>query len=125
MDEGKLIEQELHGLAERLIENVTKEGLVREGVVMTQGKLPYRRLDCDGRALAYIRPRPKKKGVRIDVSGLWAPPSTNRLQVSSSTGCAALLVQCDHDVAEASGYLLETVTRTRALKRKNQSGEQA
>ena len=34
---------------------------ISEGTVMTPGPPPYRRLDCGGRALAYIRERPRKR----------------------------------------------------------------
>ena len=58
----------LSDLASSLIASITGTELsVREGTVMTLGPAPYRRLDCDGRALAYVRARPKKRGVRVDV----------------------------------------------------------
>jgi hypothetical protein len=55
-------------LAARLIDRVlsTDPG-IEEGVVMTLEKMPYRRLDCGGRALCYIRVRPTKRVVRIDL----------------------------------------------------------
>jgi hypothetical protein len=47
---------------------------IKEGSVRTVGPAPYRRLDCKMRALAYIRCRPKKRMVRIDITGLWLVP---------------------------------------------------
>jgi hypothetical protein len=58
----------LEWLAARLIDRVvTVDPGIEEGVVMTLEKTPYRRLDFGGRALCYIRVRPSKKVVRIDL----------------------------------------------------------
>ncbi|MCC7383669.1 MAG: hypothetical protein IT384_17645 [Deltaproteobacteria bacterium] len=105
----------LEDLAHALIAGVvTREPTVREGTVMTVGPPPYRRLDCDGRALAYVRTRPRKRAVRIDVSGLWLPaPGTSRIAIPSATGSATLLVRTRTDLEEAVAYLLDAVLRTR------------
>lgn len=86
---------------------------VREGTVMTIGPPPYRRLDCDGRALAYVRVRPRKRAVRIDISGLWVKPRPSPLCIPTSSGCATLLLQSWRDVEEAAAFLRETVACTR------------
>ena len=59
---------DLEWLAARLIDRVHAEDpAIEEGVVMTLEKTPYRRLDFRGRALCYIRVRPTKRCVRIDL----------------------------------------------------------
>ena len=59
----------LEVLAGRLIDRVRAEDpTIDEGIVMTLEKLPYRRLDFRGRALCYIRVRPTKHCVRIDLA---------------------------------------------------------
>lgn len=113
----------LLALADSLITEATSIGSIREGVVMTVGPTPYRRLDCDGRALAYVRARPKKRAVRIDVSGLWFTPKSCRLSVSGASGAASLLVSSEQDLSEAVRYLRETVERTRAAQERATTGE--
>lgn len=108
------IDTHLTTLAESLIRETTAGGVIREGIVMTIGPTPYRRLDCDGHALAYIRPRPRRQGVRIDVPGLWFLPKPCRLSIRGATGTATLLLRSEQDLGEAVGYLKETVERTRA-----------
>lgn len=94
------------------------EGATR-GVVMTAAQPPpYVRVDCDGRALAYIRRRPRKGAVRVDVSGLWmTPPATKAafsgIRCPAHTG-AALWLRTPDDVVKAERFLAETVQRTRA-----------
>ena len=104
-------------LAERLIaELVSKEVGIREGIVMSlAGVAPYRRLDCDGRALCYIRCRPQKKAVRIDVSGLWRRPSASKLALEKTSGSITLLLKTEDDVGEAASFLRTVVAATRAL----------
>jgi hypothetical protein len=81
------------------------------------GPPPYRRLDCDGRALAYVRARPRKHAVRIDISGLWVPVAAPRIRVASSSGSATLLVRDVDELEEAVRVLCETVERTRNVSR--------
>jgi hypothetical protein len=51
-----------------LIDRVQAEDpAIQEGVVMSLDKSPYRRLDFRGRALCYIRVRPTKRCIRIDL----------------------------------------------------------
>lgn len=104
----------LDQLVDRLIAELTAPpSAIREGTVMTIGPVPYRRLDCDGRALAYIRKRPRKRVVRIDVSGLWqALPSP--LRVPNASGSATLLVTNEADRAAAVAFLRRVVAETRA-----------
>src|SRR5688572_6542639 len=84
---------QLSGLADQLIADLTAVApYIREGEVMTLGPAPYRRLDCDRRALAYVRPRPRKGFVRVDVSGLWlVPESTPNLAHRGSGGSVTLV----------------------------------
>lgn len=65
---------DLDALMEALIQAVLDAGLdaglgITEGRVATVGPPPYRRLDCDGRALAYMRIRARAGAVRIDLGG--------------------------------------------------------
>ena len=86
---------------------------VYEGVVMTVGPPPYRRLDCDGRALAYIRVRPRKRAVRVDVTGLWTVPAVRRCRIANAGGAATFLLRAELDCDEIAQVLVETVRRTR------------
>ena len=81
---------------------------VMEGTVMTMGPAPYRRLDCRGRALAYLKRRPMKKAVRIDVSGLWRRPGRSELQVKTASGTTLLVKERD-DVKKAVAFLTEVL----------------
>lgn len=104
----------LQTLLEALIREITADNLdVTEGRVMTIGPPPYRRLDCDGRALAYVRRRTRKKAVRVDVSGLWAAERPSRIRVPTASGSATLMVRCADDLDEALAFLRDTVERTR------------
>jgi hypothetical protein len=84
---------------------------ILEGYVRTVGPAPYRRLDCKMRALAYIRSRPKKRMVRVDITGLWLVPPRCRLSLPSASG-AALAIRSELDVEDAVRYILQTVART-------------
>jgi hypothetical protein len=107
----------LEGLVGELINGVVaREPTVREGTVMTEGPPPYRRLDCDGRALAYVRARPRKRAVRVDISGLWSPAQGSSIRIASASGAATLLLRDGNDLEEAVRFLLETVERTRVRK---------
>ncbi len=104
----------LQNLLDALILEITRDPLdVTEGRVMTVGPPPYRRLDCDGRALAYVRRRSRKQAVRIDISGLWAAERPSRLRVPTASGAATLMVRCADDLDEALAYLRDTIERTR------------
>lgn len=109
------LRRHLVDLAERFIKTVLADSElgVYEGVVMTVGPPPYRRLDCDGRALAYIRVRPRKRAVRVDVTGLWAVPPVRRCRVANAGGSATFLLRTEPDGDEIADVLLETVRRTR------------
>jgi hypothetical protein len=115
--------ERLSELAETLISEATSRGAIREGIVAGTGPRPYRRLDCDGRALAYVRERPKKRSVRIDVSGLWVAPSASRLRIEGASGGARLLVRSAEEASEAARYLLDAVEATRAAKRTRAGSE--
>jgi hypothetical protein len=104
----------LESLADAIMVEACRSGSIREGIVMSVGPTPYRRLDCDGRALAYVRTRPKKDAVRVDVPGLWHTPNTSKLQIRASAG-RALLARSPEDVAEVVRYLEATVEETRRL----------
>jgi len=105
----------LRRLAGELIAAALEAGVsgLTEGTVLSSGPAPYRRLDCDGRALAYIRPRPRKKAVRVDITGLWRAPRGSKLRLPSAGGAAALLLKSEVEVYEAVRFLVQTVERTR------------
>lgn len=122
MEEKEAVHSELETLACSLINGISGEGVVREGTVMTIGPAPYRRLDCDGRALAYVRTRPRKRAVRVDVSSLWTPARVPKSKIPSATGSTCLLLRSTEDVDEAIAFLRETVDKTRGLKERRVSG---
>src|ERR1044071_1814448 len=106
----------LDSLADHLIHDLTKgPSPIREGIVMTMGNVPYRRLDCDGRALAYVRTRRRKNMIRVDISGLWAAPRKPESAIPGSQGTISFAVRTENDRVAAVGYLTEVVTHTRAL----------
>lgn len=111
------LETRLSDLASRLVDQITQlEPSIREGTVMTIGPVPYRRLDCEGRALAYVRVRPRKRAVRVDVSGLWSAPSESVLSIPSSNGSIALVLKSDEDLGEAVAVLRAAVRGSRAME---------
>ena len=118
--DSKVFLQRLLGELIRTTLDLKVEGL-REGTVLSAGPPPYRRLDCDGRALAYLRARPRKRAVRIDVTGLWRAPGSNRLRVPNAGGAASLLVRSEVDVYEAARFLASTVERTRRGEARDRS----
>lgn len=89
---------------------------IQEGKVMTSGDAAYRRLDCDQRALAYLRTRPKKRAVRVDVTGLWRTPRSSKLKIPNAGGSATLLVHSRSEARVAVKFLRDTVERTRASR---------
>lgn len=107
---------ELMHLENELIQGIIAlEATVSEGKVMTVGPAPYRRLDCDGRALAYVRARPRKNAVRVDISGLWVPERTSPIREATATGAATLFIRSAADLEEALRFLVQTVQHTRRL----------
>lgn len=103
----------------RRIENSIIDGLTHLNIGITEGAVrsvvpPYRRLDCDLRALAYIRVRSKLNHVRVDVSGLWIA-AESKLIVRGANGCA-LFVATPEEAGEAIRFLVATVEKTRASK---------
>lgn len=108
--EAKAIEQ----LAEKMIVRACAGARgIDEGKVMGLGQ--YRRLDCDLRALAYVRARPRKGAVRIDISGLWfTPPELVRSKlIEPSAVGICLLVRNEEQVQEAARFLVRVVEHTR------------
>jgi hypothetical protein len=104
---------ELQRLADRLIrELLFCEREISEGFVRTVGPPGYRRLDFGERALAYVRVRPKKGFVRIDVPGSWRSPISSRLSVPAANGWA-LAIRCDADLAEAVQAISTAVSHAR------------
>ncbi len=95
-------------LVDRLI---ALEPDVSEGWVRTPGPPPYRRLDCRKRALLYARSRPRKRLVRVDVTGLWLTPPRCRLSVASAGG-AAIALRSELDVDEAIRFIRQAIGRT-------------
>lgn len=116
----------IEALAERFVSaTLIAVGGATEGVVMgaaaTDGHAPYRRLDCDGRALAYVRARAKKRLVRVDISGLWTAPTDvgracSPLFVPAATGIS-IAIRSDADLKEAVVFMHAVVETTRAAKR--------
>lgn len=107
----------LEHLADRFVIRLTElEPSVTEGAVMTSGPPPYRRLDCDHRALVYVRCRPRKVAVRMDLSGLWRIPEPSPLRVPSASG-ATLMIRAYPDVEEAVAYVRKALVLTRELER--------
>jgi hypothetical protein len=85
-----------------------------EGQVMTaQDRAPYRRIDCDGRALVYVRPLRRRGAVRIDVSGLWCVEREASIRIATGTGSATLLLKVREQVEPAVAYVRDAVLRTR------------
>ncbi len=106
--------RDLHQWMNEIVRVVTHSGeRIFEGIVMTPGPPPYRRLDCDGRALAYLRLRSRKGGIRIDISGLWVPPRRSPLSIPTASGAASLMVRQHEEIGEAVSFLFETVQTTR------------
>ena len=106
--------RDLHQWMNEIVRIVTHSGeRIFEGIVMTPGPPPYRRLDCDGRALAYLRLRSRKGGIRIDISGLWVPPRRSALSIPTASGAASLMVRQQDEIGEAVAFLFETVQTTR------------
>ncbi len=105
----------LNRLVSELIAEVLEMSVetLYEGQVMTSGPAPYRRLDCDGRALAYIRTRPRKKGVRVDITGLWQTPKAGDLQIPNAGGAVSLLFRSEIEVYEVARFIIKTVEKTR------------
>ena len=77
---------------------------------MTENAPGYRRLDCGARALAYLRVRPQKGLLRIDVTGLWVLPRSSPIGVPNAAGAVTLLVGTDEQKREAMTLLLEIVS---------------
>ncbi len=99
----------LEALANQLVDGASELGLhIKEGVVMTYGPAPYRRLDCDGRALAYIRVRPRKLAVRVDITGLWIVERDNALRRASAASSGTFFIR---DVTDADS-VVQTLGRT-------------
>lgn len=116
MEQQELV-QDLATLASALIEEMTRAVAgVREGTVMTIGPAPYRRLDADGRALAYVRVRPKRRAVRVDVSGLWQVSCPSRLRFPAAGGAATILVERLDQLPEAVSFLTACVEETRLAR---------
>ncbi len=85
-----------------------------EGRVMTaQNRAPYRRIDCDGRALVYVRPLRRRGEVRIDISGLWCVEREASIRVATGTGAATLLVKRSEQLDPVVAYVRDAVLRTR------------
>jgi hypothetical protein len=110
-------EEPLEDILSEVIRALVEANLdIQEGKVMTTKEASYRRLDCDQRALAYLRARPKKKAVRIDVTGLWKTPRSSKLRIPNAGGAATLLVRTQAEARAAVKFLKETVEKTRATQ---------
>lgn len=103
----------LRTLATQLIRELeTIEG-VTEGIVRHRTGAPaYRRVVCEQRTLAFVRTRPRLRGVRVDVTGGWKVPRS-RLELESSSA-TTLLVRSEIDVVQAVDLLRRAVDRKRS-----------
>lgn len=111
------LRRHLDRMAEALIRTaLLADPRIQEGTVLTVGPPAYRRLDCAGRALAYVRSRPRRAAVRVDLSGLWRIPKPSPLQIPSATG-AALLVGAYDEVDLAVAFLLDAIRRSQPSPR--------
>lgn len=110
--------EDLNHLMQALLDGVHRsEPKAREGAVRGRRPGSYRRIDCDGRALAYLRPRAQRgaRGVRIDLSGLWVRPRSSPLDIPGRSGSASLFVFGPKDLPEAVRFLVEALRLTRRL----------
>lgn len=106
--------EQLEPIAEHLVQRLVSSGVgLREGEVMSPGPAPYRRVDGDSRALVYVRIRPKKRAVRVDLSGLWCIAGECRFRVPGSTGMASFLISELSHADELARYLVDVVYFTR------------
>jgi hypothetical protein len=114
---ARTIEQYVTDLAEMVVAIATDPKLaIGEGQVRSpKAAAPYRRLDCERRALAYVRARPKKRIVRIDISCLWTLPHESSLRKPSATS-VALEVTSEKEAREAAEYLQAIVRHTREVR---------
>lgn len=112
VDEQEL-ERHLKELAEALIRAVeVRVPEVREGAVATiAGPPPYRRLDGRGRTFAFVRVRPKKRLVRVDLTGRWRPPAVSRLALASASAFT-LAIRSRMDIPDAVDFLARTFAGT-------------
>ncbi len=108
------VRESLEPVAEQLVRLLCGASMgITEGQVMTPGPPPYRRLDCDARALCYIRVRPKKRGVRVDLSGLWFIAGSSRFRIPGSSGMASFMIHDPAHAFELAEYLRDVVHYTR------------
>lgn len=106
--------EELEPIADHFIRYLIDARVgIKEGEVMTPGPPPYRRLDCDARALCYVRVRPKKRGIRVDLSGLWCLAGESRFRVPGSSGMASFMIKDGAHAEELARYLVDVVYFTR------------
>lgn len=116
------LRRDLRALAEELVQRTIalEPLLVSEGRVMTPiDPAPYRRLDAQFRALAYVRVREKKRCVRVDISSLWPvwlvkPPKGLQL---SPEGRLAFGVKDGADVERLAAFLVELVRKSKEDRR--------
>lgn len=113
------LEARLRHLEEEMIAELTSLDLdIVEGKVMSRGPAPYRRLDCGHCALAYLRRRPSKRAVRVDISGMWNRPRWNAAaRARTASSMVTIMVRSVEDLDEAVAFLRETVLLTRMPER--------
>ncbi len=106
---------ELDNLIDGLITEITCElpDVIEGQVESAAGPPSYRRIDCDGRALAYLRARPRKRCVRVDITGLWRAPIEGALAEPMAAGSTSLVIRGTEDFPEVLRYLRSVVDRTR------------
>jgi len=113
---------ELDQLREQLVQALLKDNTsLTEGTVMSMGPPPYRRIDCGGRAVAYLRSRPRKRAVRADISGLWvicpqARARAAKIIIRSATGGASLMITSAEEIDTAVDLISSSVRHTLRLE---------
>jgi hypothetical protein len=108
---------DLTKLMNAFMERMTMAPGVTEGQVLTVGPPPYRRLDCDGRALAYVSmcpPPTRQEIVQIDVLGLWKIACPPRLRLPTADSLGPLVLKNFDDLEEALEFLNQVISKTRA-----------
>ena len=106
----QLRRQAVNAVVDRLICALLEiEGVTEAQVLYSGDAPPYRRVDCAHRVLAYVYPRPRYRGARMEVTMRWKVRAS-RLEVSSSRG-TALVIASDVDIVDAVTLIEEAVER--------------
>jgi hypothetical protein len=101
--ERREIDRVLTRLENQFVRDLVSPAIgIREGRVMSlAGVAPYRRIDCDGRALCYVRSRPLRRAIRVDVSGLWFGDASKLVLLLKDEGEVVRAIEYLHAVVAA------------------------